>query len=42
MWLFALWSCISVATFEAKRPAEAAVEIPQDHPLSSIADTVSV
>lgn len=42
MWLFALWSCISVVTSEAMRPAEAEVEIPQDFPLPSIPDPVEV
>jgi hypothetical protein len=31
--LFTLWACISVAAFEARRPAEAKVEIPDDSQL---------
>ena len=42
IWLFALWSCISVVTFEAMQPAEAEVEIPHDHAFTSIPDLVQL
>jgi hypothetical protein len=42
MWLFTLWSCISITAFEAMRPAEVKVEIPQEHHFPSIPDTVRV
>jgi len=41
MWLFTLWSCISIATFEAMRPAEAKVVIPDDPHVASVPDLVS-
>jgi len=42
VWLFALWSSISIATFEAMRSSEVMVEIPHEHFLSSIPDPVEV
>ena len=40
MWLFALWSCISMVTYEAMRPAEAKPEIADGSHLESVPNLV--
>jgi hypothetical protein len=40
IWLFALWSCISVVTFEAMRPVEAKVEIADGSHLESVPNLI--